>query len=313
MFATEKTHLLGNHRPRDARWNYRWIPYALLLLMCVGCNPILFLLHVENNLLAAISFPLDLLQERLWGFMKPILNAVTDEALRRTNDRSVRRLIRKSDSLATIGKTMLKVESAFITLVKVLSQAGFPLYLAAFSSIALTGALALGTFCLFGPISEDAQRLKSSRDDSVEGLAPKAMEDGWLYTESLQRLERTVTLWKLFICLVVVLAWYFLGAKRADIAIFARLAHQISSADDNFQKMSQTYQKSARIIQEMSMQGGVFICFASTCANFATRRRLRGPDIEAHIVCSSELPNIGNIDPFYTQLLNLLARASDEI
>lgn len=107
------------------------------------------------------------------------------------------------------------------------------------------------------------------------------MEDGWLYTESLQRLERTVTLWKLFICLVVVLAWYSLGAKRADIAIFARLAHQISSADDNFQKMSQTYQKSARIIQEMSMQGGVFICFASTCANFATRRRLRGPDIEA--------------------------------
>ncbi|KAI7909087.1 hypothetical protein M9X92_011836 [Pyricularia oryzae] len=247
MFATEKTHLLGNHRPKDARWNYRWIPYALLLLMCVGCNPILFLLHVENNLLAAISFPLDLLQERLWGFMKPILNAVTDEALRRTNNRSVRRLIRKSDSLATIGKTMLKVESAFITLVKVLSQAGFPLYLAAFSSIVLTGALALGT----------------------EGLAPKAMEDGWLYTESLQRLERTVTLWKLFICLVVVLAWYSLGAKR------------ISSADDNFQKMSQAYQKSARIIQEMSMQGGVFICFASTCANFATRRRLRGPDIEA--------------------------------
>ena len=89
--------------------------------MCVGCNPILFLLHVENNLLAAISFPLDLLQERLWGFMKPILNAVTDEVLRRTTDRSVRRLIRKSDSLATIGKTLLKVESAFITLVKVLS------------------------------------------------------------------------------------------------------------------------------------------------------------------------------------------------
>ena len=167
MFATEKTHLLGNHRAKDARWNYRWIPYALLLLMCVGCNPILFLLHLENNLLAAISFPLDLLQERLWSFMKPILNAVTDEALRRTNDRSVRRLIRKSDSLATIGKTMLKVESTFITLVKVLSQAGFPLYLAAFSSIVLTGALALGTFCLFGPISEDAQRLKSSRDDSV--------------------------------------------------------------------------------------------------------------------------------------------------
>ncbi|KAI6516236.1 hypothetical protein MCOR10_007810 [Pyricularia oryzae] len=248
MVATEKSHLLGNHRPRDAWWNYRWIPYALLLLMCVGCNPIL--LQVDNNLLAAISFPLDLLQERLWGFMKPILNAVTDEVLRRTTDRSVRRLIRKSDSLATIGKTLLKVESAFITLVKVLSQAGFPLYLAAFSSIALTGALALGTFCLFGPISEDAQRLKSSRDDSVEGLAPKAMEDGWLYTESLQRLERT---------------------------------------------------------------GGVFICFASTCANIATRRRLRGTDIEAHIVCPSELPNIGNINPFYTQLLNLLARANNEI
>ncbi|KAI6292261.1 hypothetical protein MCOR34_010030 [Pyricularia oryzae] len=284
MVVTEKSHLLGNHRPRDAWWNYRWIPYALLLLMCVGCNPILFLLHVENNLFAAISFPLDLLQERLWGFMKPILNAVTDEVLRRTTDRSVRRLIRKSDSLATIGKTLLKVESAFITLVKVLSQAGFPLYLAAFSSAALTRVLGLGTFCLFAPIAQDAQKLKSSRDDSVEGLASKSMEDGWLYTESLQRLELTLTLWKLFICLVVVLAWYSLGAKRADIAIFARLAHQISFADDNFQKMSQTYQK-----------------------------RLRGPDIEAHIVYSSELPNIGNIDPFYTQLLNLLARASDEI
>lgn len=147
MFAIEKIHLFGNYRPKNARWNYRWIPYVFLLLMCVGCNPILFLLHVENNLFAAISFPLDLLQERLWGFIKPILNTVTNETLKKTNNRSVRRLIRKSDSLAIIGKTMLKIKSAFITFVKVLSQAGFPLYLVAFSSIVLTGALALGTFC----------------------------------------------------------------------------------------------------------------------------------------------------------------------
>lgn len=79
------------------------------------------------NLLAAILFPLDLLQERLWGFVKPILNAATNEALSSSADPSERRLIHKSDSIATIGKTLLKVESAFITFVKVLSQASFSL------------------------------------------------------------------------------------------------------------------------------------------------------------------------------------------
>ncbi|KAI6535054.1 hypothetical protein MCOR05_006105 [Pyricularia oryzae] len=181
--------------------------------MCVGCNPVLFFLHVENNLLAAISFPLDLLQERLWGFMKPILNAATNEALSSSANPSERRLIRKSDSLATMGKTLLKVESAFITLVKVLSQGGFPLYLAAFTSVVLTGILGLGTFCLFAPISKKVQKLKSSRDDSVEDLAPEATKNGWLYTESLQRLERAVTLWKLFICVLVVLACIFCSSE----------------------------------------------------------------------------------------------------
>lgn len=167
MSAAEKTPLLGNHRPSDGRRSYRWIPYVFLLLMCVGCNPILFFLHVENNLLAAISFPLDLLQERLWGLMKPILNAATNKALSSSPDRSERRLIRKSDLLITIGKALLKVESAIITLIKVLSQAGFPLYLAALASVVLTGIFGLCTFCLFAPIAQQVQKLKSSRDDSV--------------------------------------------------------------------------------------------------------------------------------------------------
>lgn len=54
--------------------------------------------------------------------------------------------------------------------------------------------------------------------------APEAANNGWLYTESLQRREWTVTFWKLFICLPVFFTWHFLGAKKKDIAMFTRLA-----------------------------------------------------------------------------------------
>lgn len=90
-----------------------------------------------------------------------------------------------------------------------------------------------------------------------------------------------MTLWKGFICVLVALAWYVLGAEREDTAIFARLAHQISSADDNFQKMSQAYPKGLRIIKAMSRQGGVITCFVSTCATIAKRKHLQEPDLEA--------------------------------
>lgn len=96
-----------------------------------------------------------------------MLNAAINEALSNSDDASERRLIRKSESLATISKSLLNVQSAFITLVKVLSQAGFPLHLTVFCSLVITGVLAYSTFRLFTPIAREAQTLKSSKNDSV--------------------------------------------------------------------------------------------------------------------------------------------------
>lgn len=73
------------------------------------------------------------------------------------------------------------------------------------------------------------------------------------------------------------------SGKFGLFAPIARLAHQISSADNNIQKMSQAYHKRLRFIKAMSRQGGVVACFVSTCATTAKRKHLHEPDIEAAI------------------------------
>lgn len=102
MTTTNKTFLLGG-RPRQPWSGLCCIPYLLLLLMCVGCNHILFFLHVDNDLLAFVSFVSDFVQDRLWGPFVPLLDAATADALIKSDasDTSDRKLIRKSDSLAT--------------------------------------------------------------------------------------------------------------------------------------------------------------------------------------------------------------------
>lgn len=65
--------------------------------------------------------------------MIPILNAATVEALSGSDDASDRRLIRKSDSPATVVKNILKIASALSTFGKVLGQAGLAPWLAILS------------------------------------------------------------------------------------------------------------------------------------------------------------------------------------
>ncbi|ELQ32318.1 hypothetical protein OOU_Y34scaffold01190g2, partial [Pyricularia oryzae Y34] len=62
------------------------------------------------------------------------------------------------------------------------------------------------------------------------------------------------------------------GATREDIAIYVRLAHQVSSADDNFQKMSQTSPKLKRISRVFSDGGGLWKYLVRACA--ATKKRM---------------------------------------
>ncbi|KAL5866404.1 hypothetical protein ACKVWC_011460 [Pyricularia oryzae] len=93
-------------------------------------------------------------------------------------------LIRKSDTLATFCKTLLKVKSAFVTLVKVLIQAGSSLHLAVTCSLVLLSVQGITTFRVFTPIAEKLLKRKSERDEASEQIAPGAEEKARLYTSS---------------------------------------------------------------------------------------------------------------------------------
>lgn len=86
------------------------------------------------------------------------------------------------------------------------------------------------------------------------------------------------------------LAWYFLGARKEDIAIYSRLAHQISVADENFQKMSQALPRSLHILKIMTEDGGAWKWLSSTSAAIA--RHKQEPDIETGCGKQAE-PNYG--------------------
>lgn len=208
-----------------------------------------------------------------------MLDAATAEALR-NSDVSDRKLIRKSDTLATFCKTLLKVESAIVTLVKVLIQSGSSLHLAATCSFVLLGVQGITTFRYFTRFAEKLLKYKSERDEASEQIAPGAEEKARLYTASLQMRELSRTLWKLSTCSLVVLAWYLQGATRENIAIYVRLALQVSSADDNFQKMSQTSPKFKRILRVFSDGGGLWKYLVRACTATKKRMHRHDPDVE---------------------------------
>lgn len=164
MPATTKTYLLG-HRPKEPWSGFYCVPYLVLLLLCVGCNHILLVLHVDNDLLAFISLVADFLQDRLWGPIEPLLDAAAADALNNSNTSDKKWLMRKSDSLATTVKIFLKVESTFVIFVKVLIQTGFSPPLALVSALVLLSVQGLATSYLFSPIAKKVQELKKLRDE----------------------------------------------------------------------------------------------------------------------------------------------------
>ncbi|KAI6382161.1 hypothetical protein MCOR24_011859, partial [Pyricularia oryzae] len=70
------------------------------------------------------------------------------------------------------------------------------------------------------------------------------------------------------------------GATRENIAIYVRLAHQVSSADVNFQKMSQTSPKLKRISRAFSDGGGLWKYLVRACAATKKRMHRHDPDVE---------------------------------
>ncbi|KAK3934399.1 hypothetical protein QBC46DRAFT_273867 [Diplogelasinospora grovesii] len=261
---TDKTPLLGAYK-RTPRCYI--LPYALLLVVCVLCNlvpliPSRILVATFSDSVGLRLFLLllpDYLQDVLWPPLGHLLDYMA------FNASSVRRLIRKSDSLNAILKgLLLKVPLILITFLVALRLAGLSIWLSSMLAVLCSGLMGGIAFIISVDSVRMLQGLKSKRDDAVEGCAPERDNLQICYTAAMKSRERFRRVWKLLlfagVCVLLLLA-----TSSENTAVCIRLGHQIRSMDETYEKMVQSFPKASRVLEAMRETGGITAHIVFAC------------------------------------------------
>jgi hypothetical protein len=172
---TDKTPLLGTLKQHAS--GYYILPYSFLVVVCFSCNlvpllpthvfEVVFPRHSTILQLCVLVVP-DYIQDILWPPLGRMLDYTAFSALYGQQSLSVRRLIRKSDTLNVILKgCILKVPAIVTTIIVALRQAGVPTWRSVMIAVlcpSLTGGIA---FVISVASVRMVQSRKSERDDAL--------------------------------------------------------------------------------------------------------------------------------------------------
>ncbi|KAK3935208.1 hypothetical protein QBC46DRAFT_272234 [Diplogelasinospora grovesii] len=295
--STDKTPLLGAHK-RTPRCYI--LPYALLLVVCVLCNlvPLIPSRILEATFSDSVGLRLfllllpDYLQDMLWPPLGHVLDYMASNALYGQPSFSLRRSIRKSDSLNAILKgLLLKVPSIFITFLVALRLAGLSIWLSSMLAVLCSGLMGGIAFIISVDSVRMLQGLKSKRDDALEGCTPERDDIQICYTAAMKSRERFRRVWKLLlftgVCVLLLLA-----TSSENTAVCIRLRHQIRSMDETYEKMVQSFPKASRVLEAMRETGGITAHILVACERVW---QVRPPPL-------SELPELQAVRFAFNQL-----------
>ncbi|KAJ3455371.1 hypothetical protein MRS44_013971 [Fusarium solani] len=171
-----------------------------------------------------------------------------------------KRLIRKSDSLSVVLKSLLlKVIPILTTIILAIKATRLPTWPSLSFGVATCVAMGMATYFVSVPLAKETQARKASRDDKVEMNSSEAHEAQAHYTASTKTKARYRSAWQVFLFIGIVLIFLFL-ADEGSMVIWLRLGHQFLSIDETYDKFAQSYPKVTPILKAMRSGPGILHC-----------------------------------------------------